>query len=132
MKRWSVGHYFHIMECVCATALAAAAVAARCCHMQPRRPEGSLVSGWRVTGAADFDRDGSDELVAGWRGKPWGLAMFSRASGKWVKTMIDDGVAVEDLAVGDLDGDGRPEIVAGGRATGNIRIYAPVERRNQR
>jgi hypothetical protein len=73
---------------------------------------------------ADFDGDGSDELAVGWRGKPWGLAVYRRSNGAgWVKMPVDDGVAVEDLAAGDLNGDGRPEIVAGGRATANIRIY---------
>lgn len=74
-------------------------------------------------GWGDFDRDKSDELVVGWRGKPWGLALYRRMEGKWTKTMVDDGVAVEDLAIDDLNGDGRPEIIAGGRTTGNIRIY---------
>ena len=76
---------------------------------------------------ADFDRDGSDELVVGWRGKPWGLAFYRQVEGKWTKTMIDDGVAVEDLATADLDGDGRREIIAGGRTTNNIRIYTAVK-----
>jgi hypothetical protein len=35
----------------------------------------------------------------------------------------DGGVAVEDLVAEDLDGDGRAEIVAGGRATHNVKIY---------
>jgi hypothetical protein len=74
-------------------------------------------------GWADFDGDGNDELVAGWRGKPWGLALYSFSAGAWAKTPVDDAIAVEDLATGDLNGDGTPEIVAGGRATGNIRIY---------
>ncbi|MFM7833434.1 MAG: hypothetical protein ACKPJD_16705 [Planctomycetaceae bacterium] len=32
-------------------------------------------------------------------------------------------MATEDLAVADLTGDGRPDIVAGGRATHNVRLY---------
>lgn len=76
-------------------------------------------------GWGDFDGDGNDELVAGWRGKPWGLALYRISKGAWTKTMLDDGVAVEDLVVADLNRDQRPEIVAGGRATGNVRIYWP-------
>ena len=84
----------------------------------------SALNQGHALGWADFDGDGNDELAAGWRGKPWGLAIYKRASdGNWAKTMVDDGVSVEDLAVADLDGDGRPEIVAGGRATQNLRIY---------
>ena len=74
-------------------------------------------------GWGDFDRDGNDELVAGWRGKPWGLALFKASGASWTRTPIDDGVAVEDVAVADLNGDGRPEIIAGGRTTANLRIY---------
>ena len=33
------------------------------------------------------------------------------------------GVAVEDLVAADLDGDGKIDIIAVGRATGNCRIY---------
>ncbi|MBM3794243.1 MAG: VCBS repeat-containing protein, partial [Acidobacteria bacterium] len=79
-------------------------------------------------GWGDFDGDGSDEVAVGWRNKPqggnWGVAVYKRMpGGKWAKTAVDDGVAVEDLAVEDLNGDGRPEIVAVGRATANVRVY---------
>jgi hypothetical protein len=75
-------------------------------------------------GWGDFDGDGSDELAAGWRGKPWGVAFYKREpNGKWSRHAVDDGMAAEDLAVGDLNGDGRPEIIAVGRATANVRIY---------
>ena len=49
-----------------------------------------------------------------------GLGAVTVISGSCVE---DGGVATEDLAVADLDGDGRPDIVAVGRATGNARIY---------
>jgi hypothetical protein len=78
-------------------------------------------------GWGDFDGDGDDELAVGWRGEPYGLAIYKRSpEGKWAKTQVDDKVAVEDLTVADLDGDKRPEIVAGGRATQNLRIYWPA------
>lgn len=83
-------------------------------------------------GWADYDGDGSDELIAGWRGKPWGLALYRRDGTAWSKTLIDDGVAVEDLTTADLDGDGLPEIIAGGRATSNLRIYFPAARSKTR
>src|SRR5262249_7476133 len=43
---------------------------------------------------------------------------------KWARHILDDGgIAVEDLAAADLDGDGRIDIVAVGRRTHNIRSY---------
>jgi len=75
-------------------------------------------------GWGDFDGDGSDELAVGWRGKGYGVAVYKRMpDGAWKKQLVDNGVAVEDLATGDLNGDGKPEIVAVGRSTANVRIY---------
>jgi hypothetical protein len=38
--------------------------------------------------------------------------------------MVDaGGMATEDLAVGDFDADGRPDLVASGRKTANVKIY---------
>jgi len=87
--------------------------------------ETALTEG-HALGWADFDGDGSDELAVGWRrGKP-GLAVYTvdRDGALRSKQLIDDGgIDCEDLIVGDFNGDGRPDIVASGRATRNVRIY---------
>jgi hypothetical protein len=88
---------------------------------------------------ADFDGDGSEELLIGQRDprkderphKGPGLWLYDLDG--WVpgqplessrKQVVDDGgMACEDACAADLDGDGRPEIVAGGRATHNVKIY---------
>ena len=83
---------------------------------------------------ADLDGDGNDELIIGVRdnlsnkaGERRGVRLYKaldEQGTKWARHIIDDGgVAVEDLAVADLKGDGRPDIVAVGRQTGNMRIY---------
>jgi len=82
---------------------------------------------------ADLDGDGSDEVVVGHREpgtgtvKGPGLYVFSsndEAGSKWTKHIIDDGgIAVEDAFATDLNGDGRPDLVAGGRATHNVKLY---------
>jgi hypothetical protein len=60
-------------------------------------------------------------------GKRRGVRIYKALDEKgarWARHIVDDGgVAVEALAVADLNGDGRPDIVAVGRQTGNVRIY---------
>ena len=82
---------------------------------------------------ADLDGDGSDELVFGVRdnlsaqtGEKCGVRIFRWDVKRkdWTRHLVDEGgVAVEDLVAADLDGDGRMDLVAVGRATGNVRIY---------
>ncbi len=81
---------------------------------------------------ADLDGDADDELVIGVRDElndqaRCGVRVYDpvdAANGRWHKQVFDPGgVAVEDLAVADFDGDGRRDIVAVGRQTHNVRIY---------
>jgi hypothetical protein len=87
---------------------------------------------------ADLDGEKGDELIVGQRDprtdekQPKGpgvwVYQFTKSSDgstpKPVKVIVDDGgMACEDALAADLDGDGRPDIVAGGRATHNVKIY---------
>lgn len=78
---------------------------------------------------ADFLGTGSEQVVAGWRvpnaeGKV-GIKLYQKMTGgDWESQWIDDnGMACEDLQVMDLNGDGKLDIVAAGRASNNLKIY---------
>lgn len=87
---------------------------------------------------ANLDGDADEELVIGVRDdlddkdptKRRGLRIYDPASSPtspavtWTRSLIEPGAtAIEDLAVADLNGDGKAEIVTVGRQTHNGRIY---------
>ena len=89
------------------------------------------LSGGHALAAADLLGLGRDQIVAGWR-EPnaegeVGIKLYvpaGAARAEWEAHRIDDdAMAAEDLKVADLDGDGRLDIVAAGRATQNLVIY---------
>jgi hypothetical protein len=75
---------------------------------------------------ADIDADGIDEVFAGHRGKDHRVSMYRYKSGAWTRTVIDRAIAAQDLRGGDLDSDGKPDVVAVGGSTGNVVWYRPV------
>ncbi len=85
---------------------------------------------------ADLDGDGNDEILVGVRddlsdrpGERRGVRIYKTGDGaRWDRHIVDEGgiamgIATEDLAVADLTGTGRLDLVAVGRQTGNVRIY---------
>lgn len=96
------------------------------------------VSGGHALVAADLDGDGDDELAVARRdadhdlGRPpnaMGVLVYDPAHAaagplSFKRHVIDEGgIAAEDLVAADLDGDGRVDLVAGGRETHNLKIY---------
>lgn len=75
---------------------------------------------------------GNRQIVVGWRsmnqvGPRVGVKLFrtTKENGSgWEQTLIDDnGMACEDAVVIDLDGDKKPDVIAAGRRTKNLKIY---------
>jgi FG-GAP-like repeat len=82
-------------------------------------------------GTGDFLGTGSDQVVAGWRipnkdGKV-GVKLYAKKNSggtAWESYWIDEnGMACEDIQVMDLNGDKKPDIVASGRSTKNLKVY---------
>lgn len=77
--------------------------------------------------AADFDGDGSDEIVTGDRGDTRSLYLYSAqdADGAaWSRQILDDGdMSASGCVVADLDDDGRLDLVCIGGGTANVKWY---------
>lgn len=72
----------------------------------------------------DLDHDGHDEIVVGFRGKPYGVNIYRWNGQKWERQILDQGgVSAAGCAIADLDGNGRPDIVCIGSATHNLVLY---------
>jgi hypothetical protein len=79
----------------------------------------------------DLTDSGADQIVIGWRSKnaagKVGIKLFASVDKNghtWSQDVVDDNtMACEDLCLADLNGDGRLDIVASGRATKNVKIY---------
>jgi Aldos-2-ulose dehydratase, beta-propeller domain/FG-GAP-like repeat len=72
---------------------------------------------------ADVDGDGDDEIFAGHRGADYRVSAFDFDGTDWKRTVLDREVAAQDLRAGDIDGDGRPEVVTVGGSTKNVILY---------
>ena len=91
----------------------------------------SLIDGHALA-CADLIGQGRDQIVVGWRamnrpGAKVGIRLFTSDDDslrKWTPAIVDDGgMACEDLILADLNGDGKLDIAAAGRATKNVKVY---------
>jgi len=85
----------------------------------------SLAEGHALV-VADFDGDGRDEIVAGWRAAGGGLTLYhpSDAQGpSFTQRPLDRGIAVEGAVAADLNADGRLDLVAIAGRTNNLVWY---------
>lgn len=91
----------------------------------------SLVDGHAVA-CGDLLGLGRDQIVVGWRamnrpGVRVGIRLYvpeDAVGTTWKQFQVDDNtMACEDLALADLDGDGRLDIVGAGRATRNVVVW---------
>lgn len=94
--------------------------------------DGAIKDGHAVA-IDDFLGIGSDQVVVGWRamhpkdipGDP-GIKLFipNEDGSEWTDQQLSGAeIAVEDVKAGDLNGDGKPEIVAAARQTKNLTIF---------
>ncbi len=94
--------------------------------------DGAIKDGHAVA-IDDFLGIGSDQVVVGWRamhpkdipGDP-GIKLFipNEDGSEWTEQQLSGAeIAVEDIKAGDLNGDGKPEIVAAARQTKNLTIF---------
>jgi hypothetical protein len=98
---------------------------------QRRVLDSSLIDGHALA-CGDLLGLGRDQIVAGWRAMgarnaKVGIKLYTPLANdlkEWRTTLVDDnGMACEDLCLADLNGDGKLDIIAAGRATKNVKIY---------
>jgi len=76
--------------------------------------------------AADFDGDGQEEIVAGWRGGGGGLALYDPldpAGTRFRRVLIDQPIAVEGAVAADLNGDECLDLVAIAGRSNKLVLY---------
>jgi hypothetical protein len=78
---------------------------------------------------ADLDGDGNDEIVAGFRGPGTSLFVYyarDPTGCTWERQTLDTDMAASGVAIADMNGDRRPDIIAIGASTGNVKWYENI------
>jgi hypothetical protein len=83
----------------------------------------SLVDGHTVY-LADLNRDGKQEVVAGFRGGKRGVYIYYEEGGRWIRQVLSEGaVSAAACTVADLNRDRKLDIACIGAATQNLILY---------
>jgi hypothetical protein len=83
----------------------------------------TLVDGHTIQ-TGDFDGDGNDEVIAGYRGAGRSVYLYRHNGAKWERQDVDKGgISAAACAAADLNGDGRADIACIGSATANLKWY---------
>jgi len=75
---------------------------------------------------ADFDGDGADEIVAGWRRGDGGLRLYDpadTAGDRFTTTELDRGITVEGAVAADINLNGKPDLVVIAGRSNNLVWY---------
>ncbi len=90
--------------------------------------DSTLVDGHTLL-TGDFDGNGNDVIVAGYRGKGASVNLYRFDGKSWVKSLLDEGgMAGAGCAIADLNGDKRPDVVCIGTSTANVKWYENLGR----
>ena len=90
---------------------------------QRRVIDDSLADGHTIL-TADLNGDGTDEVIAGYRGQGVNVYYAQNSQGdQWSRQALDRGIAAAACAIADLNADGRPDIACIGSSTANLKWY---------
>ena len=88
--------------------------------------DSSFVEGHALC-TADLNKDGNDEIIAGYRGEGGSLYIYYAEDDQglsWKRHDLDKGgIRAASCTVVDLNGDGKPDVVCIGSATSNLKWY---------
>jgi hypothetical protein len=88
--------------------------------------DSSFVEGHAIS-TADLNKDGKDEIIAGYRGEGGSLYIYNAEDDQglyWKHHDLDKGgIRAASCTVVDLNGDGKPDVVCIGSATSNLKWY---------